>query len=54
MDKLLTSKQVAEILGMHINTVWKYINTGKLSAVKICNRWRVKESDLSLFINGNR
>ena len=60
MEKLFNTREVAKILGVHINTVWTYILSGKLKESKFGGnggpnpnkRWRVKESDLEAFING--
>ena len=60
LEKLFNTREVAEILGVHINTVWTYILSGKLKASKLGGnhkpnphkQWRVKESDLNAFING--
>jgi len=58
LDKLLTTKDVAEKLKVHINTVWVYILSGKLKASKLGGNgetkrlWRIKETDLESFING--
>jgi len=58
MEKLLTAKQVAERLSVHINTVWTYLLTGKLKGFKLSgstksqSHWRIKETDLESFING--
>ena len=57
MTKYLSTKQVAERLGVHLNTVWRYILSGKLKAHKMGGdesgrHWRIKEGDLETFING--
>lgn len=59
MKKLLTTKQVTEILGVReLETVYRYIHEGKLKAHKIGGNgkskrhWRIKEQDLEAFING--
>lgn len=54
MNGLLTAPQVAELLHIHINTVYRYLETGILKGYKLGNlrssRWRVKEQDLNKFI----
>jgi len=55
-DKILTVKQVAEYLGVKIDTVYLYIKNKKLKAFKLArtsshSHWRIKESDLQEFIN---
>lgn len=58
MDKLLTTREAAKSLKVHINTIWVYILSGKLKATKLGGNsktkkpWRIKESDLEDFING--
>lgn len=55
---LLTTNEVAKYLGVHINTVWKYIKTGQLKAFKLGGngksnrRWRIHSDDLAAFISG--
>ena len=48
--KLLTIKQVAEILQVSERTVFRYIKDGKLKATKI-GQWRIKKEDLDKFIS---
>jgi excisionase family DNA binding protein len=53
---LLTAKQVAAELKVHINTVWKYILNGQLKAHKLGSgprgHWRVRREDLEAFLQG--
>ena len=56
--KILTTHQVAEQLGVSLTTVYSYIYEDKLKAYKMGGyskrrHWRIKESDLELFINGD-
>ena len=51
MNKLLTSKQVANKLGVSEYTIWRYIKTGKLKAIKLTKRnFRIEEKDLIQFL----
>jgi chromosome partitioning protein len=50
MDNFLTTEQVAERLHLHQNTVIRYIRDGKLSAAKVGNAYRIKESTLASFV----
>ena len=55
MEKLLNTKEVADVLRVHTNAVRKYIESGQLKAFKLGNHnkkrhWRIKESDLEKFI----
>jgi len=43
--KLYTTQEVANILKVHQRTVFRYIKSGKLKAVKI-GTWRIHEDDL--------
>ena len=47
--KLYTTQEVAAILKVHQRTVFRYIKSGKLKAVKI-GTWRIKEEDLNRLI----
>ena len=51
MNKLLTSKQAANKLGLSEYTIWRYIKTGKLKAIKLTKRnFRIEEKDLIQFL----
>lgn len=58
MNGLLTTKEVANILKIHVNTVYYYLSTGKLRGHRVIgNRWRVKVADLETLIeeqNGSK
>lgn len=49
-EKLLTLKEVAKLLRVSERSVFRYIHNGKLKATKI-GYWRIKESDLEVFLN---
>jgi len=52
LEDLLTPQQVADKLKVHHNTVYRYINEGKLKCTSVGNMLiRIKESDLDEFIN---
>jgi excisionase family DNA binding protein len=40
-EVLLTPMQVAKLLGLSYNTVWKYIREGKIRAYKVGERYRI-------------
>jgi len=46
----LTTKEIAELLKVHIITIRRYINSGKLSATFLGKEFRVKRSDFEEFI----
>jgi putative resolvase len=44
--------EIATLLGLHKQTIWKYVNEGKLIANKTTtNRWYVSQDNLDLFTN---
>lgn len=49
MDKFYTCKEVAERYKVEVITVHEWIRQKKLSAIRIGNRYRIKESDLLEF-----
>jgi len=51
MEKLLTTQEVADYLGLTRRTIYTYIESKTLPAVKIGKEWRVKKSELEAFIN---
>lgn len=51
-DKLLTIREVAEFLRVSERSVLRYIEAGRLKAIKV-GWWRVKESDLKKFLDEN-
>jgi excisionase family DNA binding protein len=54
MQNLLTPEQVAEILQIHILTVYAYIRQGKLSAIRLGRSYRVTMQDLNHLIETSR
>lgn len=53
MEKLLTPKEVAEILQVKLITVMTYLRGGTLRGVKIGRLWRVKVADLEAFVSAD-
>jgi excisionase family DNA binding protein len=51
---LLTPEQVADILQIHILTVYNYIRQGKLGAVRVGRSYRIVPDDLEHWIEINR
>jgi len=51
-DKLLAIKEVADYLRVSERSVLRYIEAGRLKAIKI-GWWRVKQSDLDMFLKEN-
>ena len=50
--KLYTLTELEDVLGVTHRTLLKYVYTGKLPAKKIAGRYRVTESDLQAFLQG--
>ena len=51
---LFTPEQVAEILQLHVSTVYSYIRQGRLDAICLGRNYRITSNDLVLFIGSNR
>lgn len=49
---LYTLTELEPILGVTHRTLLTYVKTGKLRAAKIGGKWKVSESNLKNFING--
>jgi excisionase family DNA binding protein len=52
MEELLTVQEVAEKLKVHENTVYRYIQEGKLKTVRAGDLYRIRVSDLEDFLIG--
>jgi len=48
-DSLFTPEQVADLLGLHVRTVRRYIREGQLPAVQVGKRYRVSRDALEAF-----
>ncbi len=53
-NNLLTPGQVANILQVHVLTVYGYIRQGKLAAIRLGRSYRIIPGDLARFIESNR
>lgn len=53
MEDLLTVKQVSILLKVHQLTVRRYINEGKLKALKVAGNVRIPQSELNNFMQNN-
>ena len=54
ISRLYTTAEVAKILQVTQRTIYEYIYSGKLKAVKIGQYWRITEENLNAFINGDK
>ena len=53
-SRLLTPDQVADILQVHVLTVYSYIKKGKFDAVHLGRSYRIAPDDLDNFIKSNK
>ena len=51
MDKMLTTKEVMDILKVSRTTLYRLVTSGQIRAVKVGGSVRFKESELSRFID---
>jgi len=51
---MLTLYEVAEKLKLHYNTIYKYIRSGELKAIKLNRVYRVEEKELEKFKKRNK
>jgi len=49
---MLTLYEVAEKLNLHYNTIYHYVRSGELKAIKFKRVYRVREQELEKFIRG--
>lgn len=48
--KVYTLEEIAELLHITRRTLYTYVKTGKLKAVKVGKYWRVTEKNLEAFL----
>ncbi len=51
MEKLYTTEEVANYLGLTRRTIYTYIEQGKLRAKKVGREYRITQSSLDAFLN---
>ena len=52
MERLLTVKQIGELIQFKPRTVRNWLATGKIpNGVKVEGHWRITETDLTAFLN---
>lgn len=53
MNKMLTIKEVAEMLGYHTNHIYVLIRNGKLKSKKVLGRVYVEQQEIESILGGN-
>jgi len=53
-QSFLTPEQVAELLQIHVLTVYSYIRQNKLGAIRLGRSYRITQTDLDKFIEASR
>lgn len=51
---MLSLKDVADKLGLHYNTIYNYVRSGELKAIKFKKVYRVEEVELDKFIEDKK
>lgn len=46
LDKILTADQVAKLLGIHVETIYKWSRTGRIPCTRLRHRLRFRQSDI--------
>jgi len=52
--KYYTAKELAEMLGLNVMTIYRYINAGKLKAYKIGKEFRIDKSEFDRFMQKSK
>jgi len=53
-DRLQTAPEVAALLGIELDTVYRYARSGRLRGLKIGKLWRFSAADVDAFIHSHR
>ena len=51
---MLSLKEVAKKLDLHYNTIYGYVRSGELKAIKFKKVYRIEEEELKKFIKNKR
>lgn len=51
---MLSLKEVAKRFGLHYNTIYHYVRSGELKAVKFKKVYRIEEQELEKFIKSKK
>ena len=54
MSRYFSCKEVADIYGVKVFTVWNWVRNKKIPAIKIGKQYRIREEDLNKFEEDNR
>lgn len=54
MEKHYTPEDIASNLQVHLKTVYNWIKSGKLKAVKVGHFWRISETELNRLLKGEK
>jgi excisionase family DNA binding protein len=49
-----TPEYVAELLGLDVSTVYRWLNAGKLGGLQFGKKWRVTDDDLKDFVRDQK
>lgn len=50
-EKLLEPREVADLLGLHVQTVYEKARTGELRGLRVGRLWRFRPSDVTAYQN---
>ncbi len=53
-SEYFTLKEVAERLKVSERTVWRWVHSGELPAIKLGQQWRIRDDDLDEFLEARR
>jgi len=51
--QVMTVKEIAEYLGVHPMTIYKYVQDGKIPAFKIGASWRIRRDSIKKWMDEN-
>ena len=46
-----TKQETANILGLHVKTIERYLLSGKLKGAKVGSKWKISNDDINAFYN---
>jgi len=51
--QIMTVREIAEYLGVHPMTIYKYVQDGKIPAFKIGASWRIRRDSIKKWMDEN-